>query len=91
MDRIAKRFHISAVKMAIPAVLFGVALLICSPLARAQNQPCGYGTGHSCTDGGKNNIPNPPDPAPEPGMLLQLGAGLSALAIVGRRLVSRKS
>jgi hypothetical protein len=91
MDRIVKRLQISAVKMAIPAALLGVALLICTPLTRAQS--CGYGTGHSCGDGGKNATPPPPDPpqVPEPGMLLQLGTGLSALAIVGRRLVARKS
>jgi hypothetical protein len=76
----------TAFKLAISTAFVGVTLLVCSPLTHAQS--CGYGTGHSCTDGGKNATP---DPVPEPSMLLQLGAGLSALAVVGRRLVPKKS
>jgi hypothetical protein len=86
MKEIVKTLRTTALKLAIPTAFLGVALLVCCPLSRAQS--CGYGTGHSCTDGGKNATP---DPVPEPSMLLQLGAGLSALAVVGRRLVPRKS
>jgi hypothetical protein len=86
MKHIAKTLRTAALKLAIPTALLGVALLVCSPLIHAQS--CGYGTGHSCSDGGKNATP---DPVPEPSMLLQLGAGLSALAVVGRRLVPKKS
>jgi hypothetical protein len=89
MNRTVETFRIKALKLAISAALLGLVLLVCSPLTRAQS--CGYGTGKSCGDGGKNATPPAPDPAPEPGMLLQLGTGLSALAIVGRRLVARKS
>jgi hypothetical protein len=84
MNRIAKTFRTTALKIAIPAIFMGVALLICSPLVRAQT--CVYGQGNHCP-----NRKDDPDPVPEPSMLLQLGTGLSALAIVGRRLVAKKS
>lgn len=79
-------------KAAIPALILGVGLFICSTRASAQ-QTCGYGTGHSCTDNGKGNGSNSDStPVPEPSALLQLGAGISGLAFVGRkRLFARKS
>ncbi|MGB6198863.1 MAG: hypothetical protein WBF35_04870 [Candidatus Acidiferrales bacterium] len=87
MDQIIKALHTTALKIAIPALVLGAGLLISSPLLHAAHDPCGAGTGYSCTDSGKKD----PDPVPEPSILLELGAGLTALAIVGRRLVPRKS
>lgn len=85
MDRIAKTLRATALKIAIPAIFMGVALLISSPLVRAQT--CVYGQGNHCP----NRNDDPPATVPEPSMLLQLGTGLSALAIVSRRLIARKS
>lgn len=72
----------------IPAIVLGVSLLVSSPLTHAQTQPCGYGTGHSCSDNGKGNGPSDPPSVPEPGTSAQLAAGLAgivALAIVARK------
>jgi hypothetical protein len=84
MNRIAKTLRTVALKAAIPAIFMGVVLLASSPLLRAQG--CVYGQGNHCPD-----RKDDPAPVPEPSMFLQLGTGLSALAIVARRLVPKKS
>jgi hypothetical protein len=84
---IRTRVRSLAPKLVFPALVLAAGLFFCGSPARAQTKPCGYGTGHSCTDSGKNKDGSNSDPAPvpEPGVLLQLAAGVSGLAFVGRK------
>jgi hypothetical protein len=71
-------------KSAILALALGIGVLISSPLAHAQD--INRNRVGDCNQGG-----DPPS-VPEPSALLQLGAGISALAIVSRKqLLSRKA